>query len=140
MIDSFIHDNEDGTTVISLAWPEVPVGFRVNSLKSMHFREHTKRIAYWRDETFVKLGAGAPPLQWARVEVREIVPYPPDHRWFPDVGASFPAVKAGIDGLVEHCGLLPDDKPEHLRSILFAAPEHAEGETWLVITLTGPRS
>lgn len=137
---SFIVDNDDGTTTIHLGWPEIPTGFRMNSLKTMHFREHTKRIAYWRDETFAHLAEGCPPLAWADVWVGEVVPYPPEHRWFPDVAASLPAVKAAIDGLILHAHLLADDTPQHLHSLTFASPVYVKGESWLTIELRGPRA
>jgi hypothetical protein len=39
----------------------------------------------------------------------------------PDTAACYPAVKAAIDGLVD-AGVIPDDDPEHVVEIRFAAP------------------
>jgi len=38
-----------------------------------------------------------------------------------DIGACYPAVKAGIDGLVD-AGVIPDDNSKHLTQISFYAP------------------
>ena len=45
-----------------------------------------------------------------------------DRRSPQDVAACAPAVKAGIDGLVD-AGVLPDDGPEHLVRITFLPPD-----------------
>lgn len=135
MMDSTITE-VDGLTTIRLAWPESPIGFRVNQLRNMHFRDFGKRNAYWRDETFVKLGDGAPALQWANIVVDEVVASNPNH--LPDVGACFPAYKAALDGLVDVCKILPKDSPEFVRSVTFTTPAYVKGEAWLVISLTGP--
>mgnify|MGYP003124433084 FL=1 len=43
----------------------------------------------------------------------------------PDVASCYPAVKAGIDGLVD-AGIIPDDDPCHVRRISFHAPEFGD--------------
>ena len=47
-----------------------------------------------------------------------------------DVAACNPAVKAGIDGLVD-AGIIVDDSPEYLKSIKFFAPQ--KGKNSLVL-------
>jgi hypothetical protein len=51
----------------------------------------------------------------------------------PDTGANYTAVKAAIDGLVD-AGLLPDDTPEHVRSITMLAPVQGKHDR-MTITL-----
>ena len=44
----------------------------------------------------------------------------------PDTGACYPTVKSVIDGAVD-AGILPDDSPEYVGSILFNAPVMGTG-------------
>lgn len=115
-------------------WPESPVKFRINNLRNMHYAVFGKKNAYWRDDTFAKLAEGCVPMKWCHVEVDEVVPT----RRIVDVGSCVPAIKAAIDGLVEHCHLLPADSPEFVRSLKFNAPVYEKGEERLIITLKGP--
>jgi crossover junction endodeoxyribonuclease RusA len=50
----------------------------------------------------------------------------------PDVGACFPTVKAAIDGLVD-IGVIPDDKPDHLRGLVFVAPTRGDHDALVLI-------
>jgi crossover junction endodeoxyribonuclease RusA len=53
-----------------------------------------------------------------------------------DVGACNPAVKAAIDGLVD-AGILPDDSPEFVRSLVFLPPQKDKNS--LVIYIRGAK-
>jgi hypothetical protein len=53
-----------------------------------------------------------------------------------DVGACNPAVKAAIDGLVD-AGILPDDSPEFVRSLVFLPP--LKDKNSLVIYIRGAK-
>ena len=73
-----------------------------------------------------------PPMRWLSVTVE---PHQKGGR-LQDVGACNPAVKAAIDGLVD-AGVLPDDSPEFVRSLIFLPP--LKDKNSLVIYLRGAR-
>ncbi len=50
-----------------------------------------------------------------------------------DVGNCHGCTKAIVDGIVD-AGVIPDDKPEHLRWILYAAPVR-DKEHWIEVTV-----
>jgi hypothetical protein len=54
-----------------------------------------------------------------------------------DVCAEALAVKAALDGIVDG-GVLPDDNPEYVRSVLFLSPVFIDGEERVIVTLEGP--
>jgi crossover junction endodeoxyribonuclease RusA len=49
-----------------------------------------------------------------------------------DVGACNPAVKAAIDGIVD-AGILPDDSPKYVRSLMFLPPHRDKNSLVLYI-------
>ena len=53
-----------------------------------------------------------------------------------DVGACNPAVKAAIDGLVD-AGVLPDDSPEFVKSLVYLPPKKDKNS--LVLYIRGVR-
>jgi hypothetical protein len=53
-----------------------------------------------------------------------------------DVGACNPAVKAAIDGLVD-AGILPDDSPEYVKSLVYLPPKKDKNS--LVLYIRGVR-
>ncbi len=87
----------------------------------------------WR-EAFAWLARSEeiPPMRWLSVTVE---PHQKGGR-LQDVGACNPAVKAAIDGLVD-AGVLPDDSPEFVRSLIFLPP--LKDKNSLVIYLRGAR-
>lgn len=87
----------------------------------------------WR-EAFAQLCQieRVPPLKWVTVEVAHLC----KDRRLPDIGAAFPAVKAGIDGIVD-AGVIPDDNAEFLHALTFTPP-FAVGYDALVLRVTGP--
>lgn len=52
-----------------------------------------------------------------------------------DVAGNYPAVKAGIDGLVD-AGVIPQDDPEHLVSLTFLAPIFGAAVDQLTLVVT----
>lgn len=54
------------------------------------------------------------------------------HHSLPDVGASYPTAKAAIDGLVDG-GVIADDTPEHVRALVFVAPERSDRDRFVLI-------
>ena len=53
-----------------------------------------------------------------------------------DVGACNPAVKAAIDGIVD-AGVLPDDSPQYMKSLIFLPPQNDKNS--LVLYIRGAR-
>lgn len=77
-------------------------------------------VKVWRSQ-FAELAADAGIPALTRVHVTAI-PHLRNRRAMPDTAACIGAVKAAIDGLVD-AGVLADDGPEVVRSLLFVAPE-----------------
>lgn len=69
-----------------------------------------------------------PPMEWITVTVE---PHQKGGR-LQDVGACNPAVKAAIDGIVD-AGVLPDDSPQYVRSLLFLQPKNDKNSLVLYI-------
>lgn len=87
-----------------------------NSYHGAHHRVQANMRAEWRT-AFERIAAGRfPGVDWAGVVA---IPHVKD-RIPQDIGACFPSVKAGIDGLVD-AGILIDDGPTFLRSLKFQA-------------------
>jgi hypothetical protein len=55
-----------------------------------------------------------------------------------DCGAAYPAVKAAIDGLVD-AGVIPDDTPEYLGSIIMNSPAFGMPEDAVVLFVRAER-
>ena len=87
----------------------------------------------WR-EAFAWLAKAEqiPAMSWISVTVE---PHQKGGR-LQDVGACNPAVKAAIDGLVD-AGILPDDSPEYVRSLIFLPPQRDKNS--LVIYIRGAK-
>jgi hypothetical protein len=120
-----------GEWTYTFVWPEIPTGFRVNNLRSMHHAVFAKHNAYWR-EAFADMAEGCDPLETCRITVDEVVPT----RRLPDTASSVPAVKAAVDGIARH--VLVDDSPQYVSSVLFNPPIYEKGVERLTITLVGP--
>lgn len=73
-----------------------------------------------------------PPMAWITVTVE---PHQKGGR-LQDVGACNPAVKAAIDGLVD-AGVLPDDSPEFVKSLVYLPPRKDKNS--LVLYIRGVR-
>lgn len=100
---------------------------------STHWTTVRRETREWR-EAFGWLIAAEriPPLVWVHITV--------DHftktARLPDVVACSPAVKAGIDALVDR-GVLPDDGPEFVHQVLFRAPQK-RGFDAVRLSIMGP--
>jgi crossover junction endodeoxyribonuclease RusA len=104
----------------------------VNRERAVHWRisrgwtKTTRELAGW-------VGRGAPRFVWCDVEV-----WPEQAKGrLADVGAHLPSVKAAVDGLVD-AGVLADDGPVFLRSLLLNAPVRG-GRDLLRLVLVGER-
>ena len=73
-----------------------------------------------------------PELEWISVTVE---PHQKGGR-LQDVGACNPAVKAAIDGIVD-AGVLPDDSPKYMKSLIFLTPQNDRNS--LVLYIRGAR-
>jgi crossover junction endodeoxyribonuclease RusA len=105
----------------------------VNSERSgrgNHWAVKGKQTKEWR-EAFYLLGLAKRryKMQAANITAEIVVKRKP----LPDTGANYTAIKAAIDGLVD-AGLLPNDTPEHVRSITMLAPVQGK-EDKVIITL-----
>jgi hypothetical protein len=69
-----------------------------------------------------------PEMEWISVTVE---PHQKGGR-LQDVGACNPAVKAAIDGIVD-AGVLPDDSPKYMKSLIFLAPQNDRNSLVLYI-------
>ena len=72
---------------------------------------------WWRAQ-YAELAADIPPMKRIHISV---IPLHKNGRSPQDVGACFPAAKAGIDGLVD-AGVIPDDTPDIVVRVDFYAP------------------
>jgi len=93
-------------------------GWTANKATGMHWADKGRLVAEWRD-AFAKLArhAKVPHLDRIAVTVETHL----KGRRAQDIAANFPAVKAGIDGLVD-AGVIVDDDAEHLVSLTFLPP------------------
>jgi hypothetical protein len=73
-----------------------------------------------------------PEMEWISVTVE---PHQKGGR-LQDVGACNPAVKAAIDGIVD-AGVLPDDSPKYMKSLIFLTPQNDRNS--LVLYIRGAR-
>lgn len=104
-----------------------------NKDRNLHYHQRAKMVKEWR-EKFKELAeeAGIPELEVMFIEAEPWVPT----RNFQDTAACNPAVKAAIDGIVD-AGVVPDDKPQFLKWILFHPCKHTPGQTGLMIRVVG---
>lgn len=112
-----------------LTHPERP--WTLNAERSMHYHKRAKLVAVWRSAFKVLAEEADIPAQVA-IAI-EATPYLTPRGRIQDCAAAFPAVKAGIDGLVD-AGVIPDDSPTYLKSIKFNSPIRAE-QSSLVLTV-----
>lgn len=102
----------------------------MNAYRKLHYHDRRKYDAGVRDAFgWLARQAAIPALEAVIVTA---VPVLRTARSMPDVGACFPAVKAGIDGLVD-AGVVPDDKPAYLRALTFVAPEKADRDALILL-------
>jgi hypothetical protein len=96
-----------------------------NSARSArHWSENARRTAEWRTAfTVLAQEAGVGPLGPCRVIVTPYLARGPRQ----DLGACFPASKAGIDGLVD-AGVWPDDTPDWVTRLEFRPPVMGQGD------------
>ena len=115
-------------TTYSLTVP-VPL-LTTNRERNGHFRE---RAAYVKEvRTAAHLLARV--AHWPQLTVVRVEAQPGQARGrLADAAAHLPTVKAILDGIVD-AGVLEDDDPKHVRSILFHAPVRSNAD-FLTLTL-----
>lgn len=91
--------------------------------------ERAELVKEWRSAFHVlALKEKIPKMSWMSVTVE---PHSKASR-SQDVGACHPAVKAAIDGIVD-AGVLVDDSPEYLRSLIYLPPQKDKNSLVLYI-------
>lgn len=115
---------------LTFVWPDRIMTTNTGIRGSWHAA--AKFTAEWR-EAFRLMSTGCPALRFANVKVQYV--HASDRKM--DVGAEALAVKAAIDGVVDG-GVLPDDNPLFVRSVLTLAPMFVDGVEMLILELTGP--
>lgn len=91
--------------------------------------ERAELVKVWRSAfQILAKSERIPPMTWMSVTVE---PHQKGGR-FQDVGACHPAVKAAIDGIVD-AGVLPDDSPQYLRSLIYLPPVNDKNSLVLYI-------
>lgn len=89
-----------------------------NAERTWHYHKRAKKVKEWREAFCVLAIEQKIPLQDKIVVVA--TPILKSHPQ--DVGSALPAAKAAIDGIVD-AGVIVDDTPDHLKAIMFKAPE-----------------
>lgn len=103
-----------------------------NTERRWHHHQRADAVRRWR-AAFALLAREAHLPRLDSIEVT-VVPYLANRRGLQDVAGCHPAAKAAIDGLVDG-GVLPNDTPDHLRSLTFLAPVIGKGDALeLVVT------
>lgn len=91
--------------------------------------ERAELVKTWRSAFHVLAKSEKiPEMEWISVTVE---PHQKGGR-LQDVGACNPAVKAAIDGIVD-AGVLPDDSPQYMKSLIFLAPQNDRNSLVLYI-------
>ena len=128
-MECFCQLDEMEQTIFTLEFPFRP--WTTNAERAGNRWERAKLTKEWRTG-FLLLAKSEkiPPMAWITVTVE---PHQKGGR-SQDVGACNPAVKAAIDGLVD-AGVLPDDSPEFVRSLVFLPPK--KDRNALVIYIRG---
>jgi hypothetical protein len=135
---TIVANDDDGTVTIALVMPERP--WTLNEAKRMHFMVERKKIQFWRS-TFTAMADQCPRLAWAELRIWHEV----GRRIIPDPAACALAVKAALDGCVDHVeedgtvrrGILPDDGGEFIRRHIYEPPYYS-GRYAVTLEFTGP--
>lgn len=106
--------------------------FTVNASRRMHHHELAKHVKRWRRHGRHQTEELDVPAL-AAITVTS-TPHRETRRSLPDVAAEAGAVKALVDGIVD-AGVIPDDKPAHMRSLTYNAPV-IDGWDGIELTIT----
>lgn len=130
-MDCLCYAEDDEQLVYRLEFNQRPI--TTNAERAGNRWERAKVTKEWR-EAFAWLAKAEqlPSMSWISVTVE---PHQKGGR-LQDVGACNPSVKAAIDGLVD-AGILPDDSPQYVRSLIFLPPQKDKNS--LVIYIRGAK-
>lgn len=130
-MDCLCYADDDEQLVYRLEFNQRPI--TTNAERAGNRWERAKVTKEWR-EAFAWLAKAeqVPQMSWISVTVE---PHQKGGR-LQDVGACNPSAKAAIDGLVD-AGILPDDSPEYVRSLIFLPPHKDKNS--LVIYIRGAK-
>ena len=130
-MECFCQVDEAEQTIFALEFNQRP--WTTNAERAGNRWERAKLTKEWRlGFQLLAKSEKIPPMAWITVTVE---PHQKGGR-LQDVGACSPAVKAAIDGLVD-AGVLPDDSPEFVKSLVFLPPRKDKNS--LVLYIRGVR-
>ena len=95
-----------------------------NAANKMHFQDRDRIRADWRDATTTLARAQRIP-RCAAIDIKVQARYR-TRRTPGDIDSPAPTVKGVIDGLV-NAGIIRDDKPPYIRSLLYVTPQIGTG-------------
>ena len=130
-MECFCQVDEAEQTIFALEFNQRP--WTTNVERAGNRWERAKLTKEWRlGFQLLAKSEKIPPMAWITVTVE---PHQKGGR-LQDVGACNPAVKAAIDGLVD-AGVLADDSPEFVKSLVFLPPRKDKNS--LVLYIRGVR-
>ena len=110
--------DEEEQLVYRLEFTQRP--WTTNGERASNRWARAEMVKEWRQAFHLLAKSSAiPPLSWMSVTVE---PHQKGGR-LQDVGACNPAAKAAIDGIVD-AGVLPDDSPKYMKSLIFLPPHN----------------
>jgi len=129
MLSCLCSSDEFDQRVYRLEYTERP--WTTNFERKGNRWERAELVKEWRTAFYaLSLKEKIPKMSWMSVTVE---PHQKGGK-SQDVGACHPAVKAAIDGIVD-AGVLVDDSPEYLRSLIYLPPQ--KGKNSLVLYIRG---
>jgi hypothetical protein len=99
----------------------------LNAERSAHWRKRHALTASWREQAAILARRDLKPIVDRPIIVEA---FPIQKGRLPDAGNAYPTVKAIVDGIVD-AGIIPDDDPDSVASIVLQAPRRptpGEGE------------
>lgn len=126
-MDCLCRIDEQDQLVYRLEFAQRP--WTTNGERAGNRWERAELVKTWRSAFHVLAKSEQmPEMEWITVTVE---PHQKGGR-LQDVGACNPAVKAAVDGIVD-AGILPDDSPKYMKSLLFLPPQNDRNSLVLYI-------
>lgn len=126
-MDCLCRVDEQDQLVYRLEFAQRP--WTTNAERAGNRWERAELVKTWRSAFHVLAKSEQmPQMEWITVTVE---PHQKGGR-LQDVGACNPAVKAAVDGIVD-AGVLPDDSPQYMKSLLFLPPQNDRNSLVLYI-------
>lgn len=126
-MDCLCRVDEQDQLVYRLEFAQRP--WTTNAERAGNRWERADLVKTWRSAFHVLAKSEQmPEMEWITVTVE---PHQKGGR-LQDVGACNPAVKAAVDGIVD-AGVLPDDSPQYMKSLVFLPPQNDRNSLVLYI-------